>query len=87
VQDDSAELKLDKYNVVSLWTNKMEKYRDFFDLHNIPKADKCLTAWETLSENAPGECSLIATNGKTVFDLVEDLADWGIYFAERREDY
>lgn len=86
VHDDSAELMLDKYNVVTLWTPQVDKYEDFFPAHNIPKVDECLTAWNTFSEDTPGECSRIDLNGKDVFDLVEELSQWGIYMAERRED-
>lgn len=86
IHDGSAELMLDKYNVVSLWTKQTEKYKDFFSAHNIMEVDECLTAWETFSQDVPGECSRIEIDGKTVYDLIPELSQWGIYMAERRED-
>lgn len=86
VQDNSAELMLDKYNLVTLWTEQAEKYHDFFAMHNIPQAEECLTAWDTFSESDPGECTRIEQDGKNVYDLVPELSEWGIYLAERRTD-
>lgn len=86
VQDGTAELMVEKYNIVTLWTRTMKPYADFFDIHQIPLADHCFTAWETFTKDSPGVSERIEINGKTVFDLPEELKDWGIYFAERREE-
>lgn len=84
--DGLAELMLWKYNVMTLWTKETERYKDFFEAHDIFRADHCVTAWNTFTPEAPGESNSIEIEGKSVFDLPQELADYGIYFAERRED-
>lgn len=86
VQDNSAELMLGKYNVMTLWTDSAEKYDGFFEAHGIPRAKKIMTAWDTFSAEGPGECTAVRIDGKTVFDLPSELKDWGIYLAEQREE-
>lgn len=82
----SAELMLEKYNIMSLWTREMERYHDFFEAHNIFRVNNCVTAWKTFTEEAPGICSRIEIEGKSVFDLPQELISWGIYLAEQREE-
>lgn len=86
VHDNSAELMSNKYNVLELWTNNIGNYRDFFDAHDILQTEKIVTAWDTFSEETPGQCSRVEINGLNIFDLPRELADWGIYFAEQREE-
>lgn len=76
ILDMSAEIMLYKYNVMSLWTNVMEKYADFFEEHSVPRACHCFTAWETFSRETPGECRIIETDGVSAYDLPEILKDW-----------
>ena len=85
VHDQSAELLLGKYNVVTLFTKELGKYADFFAAHGIPQTEACQTAWDTFREACPGKSFVIERNGKTVFDLPEELKDWQTYLAERRE--
>lgn len=86
VHNGNAELMRDKYNVVTLWTSDLGKYEGFFEAHDIPLVEECLTAWDTFSEIMPGESSRVDVNGLSVFDLPNELRDWGIYFCEQRED-
>lgn len=84
--DGTAEIMRDKYNVITLWTNDIAKYADFFEAHDIPRVDKCLTAWDTFSAETPGESNCVEDNGLSVYDLPEKLKDWGIYLYEQREE-
>ncbi len=86
VHNGTAEIMRDKYNVMTLWSNCLSKYDGFFEAHDIPLVEKCLTAWETFSDETPGECSRIEVNGLSVYDLPEKLKDWGIYFYKQVED-
>lgn len=85
LQDNSAEIMSDSYNVVSIYTND-KKYSQLFQKLSITRSDKIKTAWDTFSADAPGKCSVIEVDGKSIFDLPEELKDKGIYFYERRED-
>lgn len=86
VHNGTAEIMREKYNVMTLWSNCLDKYDGFFEAHGIPKVEKCLTAWETFSVVTPGTSSRIEVNGLDVFDLPEKLKGWGIYFSERVEE-
>ena len=48
------------------------------------KVDNLVTAWDTFSQDTPGQSERYDFNGKTVFDLPEALKEWGIYLAETR---
>lgn len=81
----STEIMIHRYNVVSVYSKNPTQYADFFDSHNIPKVKRCFTAWQTFSNDNPGQCSRTDRDGISVYDLPEKLKDWGIYFSERRE--
>ncbi len=86
VHDDTAEIMLGKYNVVTLLTDTMDRYEDFFEAHQIPLVENLFTAWDTFTAEAPGKCILIEDAGKNAFDLPNELKDQGIYLAEQREE-
>ncbi|MDE6745351.1 MAG: hypothetical protein K2J72_01795 [Oscillospiraceae bacterium] len=87
VHGQATEIMRDKYNMISLLADNVEKYTDIFNSHNIPRCENLVTAWNTFSYEFPGECNRMTVDGKTVYDLPEELKDFGIYFAERREEY
>lgn len=86
VQDNSAEIMLDKYNIMTVWSDGSSDYSDFFKAHDIPQTDKCVTAWDTFSYESAGVSEQIKVNGKTVYDLPDELKELGIYCAEIREE-
>lgn len=80
------EIMLDSYNVVTIYSKELSKYNDFFEPHNIQFVEELVTAWKTFSKTSPGISELYESNGKTVYDLPEELAEWGIYLAETRTE-
>ena len=81
------EIMLDYYNVVIIYTGTPNQYDGFFESHQIPEVKNLQTAWEYFTDNTPGECALYHRNGKTIYDFVEFLKPYGLYFAERREKW
>lgn len=75
-----------KYNVVSVYTDTPQRYDGFFEAHSIYESTDLKTAWDYFTQNSPGDSFLYKYEGKTVYDLVEHLKQYGLYFAERRED-
>ena len=78
-----------KYNIMQLWTRDESagKYAGLFENAGIPRIQKLVTAWDTFSQDAPGECELLtAENGKNIYDLVELLKEAGLYHAGQREE-
>ena len=80
------EIMLDSYNVVTIYSKELSKFNDFFEPHNIQFVEELVTAWDTISETSPGISEIYESNGKTVYDLPEELAEWGIYLAETRTE-
>ena len=80
------EIMLDSYNVVTIYSKELSKFNDFFEPHNIQFVEELVTAWKTFSKTSPGISELYESNGKNVYDLPEELAEWGIYLAETRTE-
>lgn len=80
------EIMLDSYNVVTIYSKELSKFNDFFEAHNIQFVEELVTAWKTFSKTSPGISEIYESNGKTVYDLPEELAEWGIYLAETRTE-
>lgn len=83
---ESEEIYIMKYNVMSIYAEEISKFRKIFDKHNIPYEDNIKTVWDVLSQDNPGTCTLIEFNGETIFDIVENLKDEGLYFSHQAED-
>ncbi|MBR7002313.1 MAG: hypothetical protein IKI11_06620 [Neisseriaceae bacterium] len=80
------EIIFGKYNVLTIYSSNIEQFYDFFEQHNIEQVNRLITAWDTFSYDNPGMSERYEENGKSIYDLPELLKDWGIYFAERREE-
>ena len=80
------EIMLDSYNVVTIYSKELSKFNDFFEPHNIQFVEEIVTAWKTFSKTSPGISEIYESNGKTVYDLPTELAEWGIYLAETRTE-
>ena len=80
------EIMLDSYNVVTIYSKELSKFNDFFEPHNIQFVEELVTAWKTFSKTSPGISEIYESNRKTVYDLPEELAEWGIYLAETRTE-
>lgn len=74
-----------KYNVVTVYTKSPQNYDDFFEAHGIPEDPDLKTAWDYFSHDAPGDSLVYQYEGCSVYELIEHLKQYGLYFAERRE--
>ena len=80
------EIMVGKYNVVSLYTQNKNTFDSFFEEHGIVPVENLVTAWDTFTQDSPGESSRVDTDGKSIYDVPNMFKDWGIYLAEQRED-
>ena len=55
-----------KYNVLTIYSHNIEKYNDFFEKHSIEKVENLITAWDTFSQEHPGQSDKYKIGGKTV---------------------
>lgn len=80
------EIMLDKYNLITIYSLDLQEFHDFFEPHDIEYRETLITAWDTFTPDSPGISEKFEYDGKSVYDLPEELEDWGIYLAETRED-
>ena len=78
------EVTVDGYKVVRILSKTPAKYVVALESLGIPMRADLRTAWDTLSEETPGERHSVRVDGKSVYDLVEELTGRGLYFAKRR---
>lgn len=86
VHGSRDEIMAGKYNIVTVYSDEIENYEGFFKHHNIPKTDNLNTAWDTFSQENPGRSIKFEIDGRSVYSLIDEYRDWGIYYAEMRED-
>ena len=75
------EILFGKYNVMTIFTENQDKYKDFLDSFGIEKTDNLITAWDTFDKSHGGECSLYVSKetGKTIYDIPEAFKEYGMY--------
>lgn len=84
--ESGNEIMFGKYNVLTISSEDIGQYNDFFDVHEIPRVDSLITAWNTFSKEHPGVSEKYTICGKSVYDIPEQFKEWGIYLAEQREE-
>ena len=85
IHSGGNEIMAGKYNVVTLYTHDQRRYTGFFEELSIQKVSDLKTAWDTFTADTPGEAFVYTQDGKNIYDLVEHMKQYGLYFAERRE--
>jgi len=84
--ESGDEIIFSKYNVLKIFSQNIEKYKQFFDIHDIMKKDKVITAWDTFSGEHPGTSDIITIDNNNVYSIPKQFENWGMYLAERREE-
>lgn len=85
-QHNNDEIGVGKYNVVTIFSQESDSYDELFQKFDIVKTEKLVTAWDTFTKDTPGHSERISINGKDIYSIIEEFKDWGLYFAEQRED-
>lgn len=86
IHSGANEIVIGKYNVVTVYTKTHQKYSGFFEAQGIHEILDLKTAWDYFAYDTPGDSFLYEYRGKNIYDLVEHFKQYGLYFAERRED-
>lgn len=86
IHSGNNEIVAGKYNVVTVFTQDKPKYNGFFETLGISQVSDLKTAWDYFTWDNPGDSFLYTYNGKNIYDLVDHLKQYGLYFAERRQD-
>ena len=85
IHSGGNEMLLDKYNVVTVYTKNPQKYHGFFEKYEINQVPRLMTAWDYFTDKTPGDSFAYTYKGVNIYGLVEHLKQYGLYFAERRE--
>ena len=81
------EIMISRYNIVSIYSNKISNFESLFNKMKFKKKERIFTAWDTFNDENAGERRLVQYNKKTIYSIVDDLKDKGIYRYEVKEDY
>ncbi len=84
--EEEDEIYIQKYKILSIFSRSISKYEKILMSHNIINEDKIKTVWDNFSSESSGILTTIDFNGETIFDIVENLKDVGLYFSHRVED-
>lgn len=83
VKGCASEIMKDKYNVISVYSVDPPKERPLLAMR-LPQVAELRTAWDYFDRQHPGECFQYRKDGKNVHDVVKELLQQGLYFAERK---
>lgn len=72
--------------MVTVFTKDRSKYAGFFEAFEIPEVIDLKTAWDYFTADTPGDSFAYSHNGKNIYDLVNHLKQYGLYFYKRCED-
>lgn len=83
---DSSEIFHQKYQVVSIYSPEIEKFEGILNGEGIKKVSEVNSLWGKISPENPGECVLVEANGETIYDMIANLTDAGLYKESVVED-
>ncbi|MDE5670489.1 MAG: hypothetical protein K2I14_03365 [Eubacterium sp.] len=76
-----------KYNVIKAYTrDDLLPLIKVFNSFDVLETDNLVTAWDYFSQDNPGESELYKKDGKTIYDVVDELKEIGLYKYEQREE-
>ena len=67
------EIFIQKYKVVSIYSESPERYAVLLTKYGLHKTDQLITAWDTFSQDYPGECRRICIDGLDTYDVADIL--------------
>lgn len=80
------EIFIQKYKLVSIYSKMPEKYAALLTKYGLHKTDHLINAWDTFSQDYPGECRRICLEGIDTYNVVDILKKQGMYRAKIIED-
>lgn len=79
------EVYVGAYKVFEIYTDEPEKYDAVLLKHGFPHLEQLRTVIDNFTPDTPGLRQSLVKNGINVYELVEELKEYGLYFAERRD--
>ena len=79
------ELYFGRYKIAKIFSADEQRYKNLMGKIGIPLEENIKTVWDNFSRETPGSTHSISVDGKSIYDVLEELKEYGLYFAERRE--
>lgn len=79
------EVFISRYKILNIYADEPDKYVRALQELGYERREPLKTVWDNFSENNPGSTEMLTKDGKSIYSLVEELEQEGLYFAEHRE--
>lgn len=83
VKGFASEIMKKQYNVISVYSRNPAQERPVLERW-LPETKELRTAWSYFDAQHPGDCFRYDRDGKSVHDIMNELLQRGLYFAERK---
>ncbi len=74
------------YKIFTIYADDPAKYETAFAELGIGKVESVKTVWDNFTQDSPGQRNALTEATPTIWDMIEQLKQQGLYLAERRED-
>lgn len=75
------EIYLMKYNLLSIYSARINKFTACLDKMTFPKENNIVTVWDVFSDDNTGICSSVEVEGENIYDIIENLKEVGMYYS------
>lgn len=79
---NNEEMFIQKYKLTAFYSSFPRRFIPFLKRYGLTETDNLITVWNTFSQETPGECRRVSTNGFDVYDVAEQLKKQGMYRAK-----
>ena len=79
------ELYFGRYKIAKIFSANEQRYKNLMGKIGIPLEESIKTVWDNFSQETPGSTNSISVDEKNIYDVLGELKEYGLYFAERRE--
>jgi len=77
------EIFVGKYKITNIFTQNKAFYQSMLHKLHITQEESIKTLWNNFTYDTPGECVSINLNGRSIYTVVDELSEKGLYLAKR----
>lgn len=75
------EIFVQKYKIIELFAPSPRRFIPLLQRYGLQETDHLLTAWNTFTQDTPGECRRVTRDGLDAYDVADILKQRGMYRA------
>lgn len=79
------EVFVNAYKIFEIFSDEPQKYDQALAELGYIRKETITTAWDKFSDDAPGTLTAVPDNGTTIWNMIDEFKEQGLYFSERRE--